>query len=226
MSSGQLRQMGRVAGIRALKTDTLEQVIDISAARADLDTIDSRARDFVIPDSNGAGDRFTSFFKAVGKSIVDEGRMSKIIKINRRQLFDPLRFMEPRCFQIAEQDERSVILNEIDASNISLESMLDGETGINGEEHLRRLKQAGYIRLGASIFQTFWENQRLIPEYWKGTIKDRKHIFFDGTVLKNQCGRYVISMYWNKDVEWKWTCCQLDKGCRKAKDVSAVLKVY
>lgn len=103
--------------------------------------------------------------------------------------------------------------------------MLDGETTIDGEEHLKRLKQTGYIRLGASIFQALWEDHHLIPEYWKGTFKDRKHIYFDGTVLINQCGRYVISMYWNRDGGWKWTCCRLNKGLRKASDLSAVLRV-
>jgi hypothetical protein len=225
MDSGQLERIGRVARLQELKTDTLEQVIDIAAARPDLDTIDSRVRDYIISNSHEAGERFTSFFKAVGKSIVDEGRMSRIIKINRRQLFDPLRFMQRRCFQIVEQDERSMILNEIDAAKISLESMLQGETAISGEEHLKRLKQAGCIRLGASVFQALWENQHLIPEYWKGTLKDRRNIFFDGTVLKNQCGRYVISLSWSKDKEWKWTCCRLDKVCRKSRDMSAVLKV-
>jgi hypothetical protein len=226
MSSGQLGHITRIANIRIPKTDTFEQIIDISATRGDSDTTGSRERDLIIRSSNDAGERFTSFFKTVGKSIVDEGRRSRVIRINRRQLFDPLRFIERRCFQIAEQDERSVILDEIDASKISLESMLNGETAISGEEHLKRLKQTGYVRLGASIFQTLWENQHLIPEHWKGTLKDRKHIFFDGTVLKNRCGRYAISMCWSIDKGWKWTCCRLDKNCWKARNVSAVLKTY
>ena len=225
MSSGQLRHTGHVANTRALKTDALEQVIDIYTAHTDLSITGSREEDFIIPNGNEAEKRFASFFKTVGKSIVDEGRRSRIIRINRRQLFDPLSFIEHQCFQIDEQDERSVILNEIDSSKIAFESMLNGETAISGEEHLKRLKQTGHIRLGASIFQTFWENQHLIPERWKGTLKDHKHIFFDGTILKNQCGRYVISMYWNRDEEWSWTCCRLGKECRKVKDVSAVLKV-
>ena len=180
MSSGQLRHTGRIAGIRVLKTDTLEQVIDIPTARADLDVIGSRERDFIVPNANEARERFTSFFKTVGKSIVDEGRRSRIIRINRKELFDLLRFIDHQCLKIDDQDERSVILNEIDTSKIALESMLHGETAISGEEHLKRLKQAGHIRLDARFFQTLWRNQHLIPERWKGTIKDHKHIFFDG----------------------------------------------
>ena len=74
------------------------------------------------------------------------------------------------------------------------------------------------------IFQTLWENQHLIPEHWKGTANDPKHIFFDGTILKNQYGRYVISMYWDKGKKWRWTYCRLDIGGWKAEDLSAVIK--
>ena len=132
--------------------------------------------------------------------------------------------MHHRGLEIEEQDERSVMLEEIDSATIALESMLQGEAVIRGEEHLKRLKQMGHIRLDAGVFQTLWENQHLIPEYWKGTANDPKHIFFDGTVLKNQYGRYVISMYWDVDQKWSWTYCRLDIGGWKAEDLSAVIK--
>jgi hypothetical protein len=225
MSSGQLRHAGHVADTRVVKTDRLEQTLDIPTTRADLNAIGSRERNIIIPNGNEAEERFACFFKTVGKSIVDEGRKSRIIRINRKELFETHRFIDHQCLQIDEQDERSTILNEIDTSKIVLESLLQGETSISREEHLKLLKQAGHIRLDARLFRTLWKNQELIPEYWKGTLKDHKHIFFDGTVLKNQCGRYVIGMYWNRNDEWSWTCCRLDKGRWKAKDVSAVLNV-
>ena len=180
----------------------------------------------VIPNGDEARERFACLFKTIGKSIVDEGRRSRFIRIKRKQLFETLRFINQQSFQIDEQDERSVTLNEIDTSEIVLESMLHNETAISKEEHFMRLKQTGHIRLDARIFRTLWENQQLIPECWKGTLKDHMHIFFDGTILKNQYGRYVFSMYWNKDEGWSWTCSQLDKGRWKSKDVSAVLKVH
>jgi hypothetical protein len=226
MGPGQLRSIENVAIIRASKTDKLEPVIDIATARKDLDTIGGQPREFTAQNGKEAGEHFSSFFKTVGKSIIDEGRRSRVIRINRRQLFDPLRFIKHQCFKIDEQDERSVILSEIDTSKIALESMLHGETAISKEEHLKRLKHTGHIRLGASIFQALWENQHLIPERWKGKHEDHTHIYFDGTILKNQSGRYVISMYWNKHEEWSWTCCSFDKGHWKGGDVSAVLRVF
>ena len=102
--------------------------------------------------------------------------------------------------------------------------MLAGETVIGGEEHLRRLKRMRYIRLDAKIFQTLWENQHFIPESWKGTFDNPRHIFFDGTVLKNRFGRFVITLYWDKDEKWKWTYCRLDIGGWNANDLSAVIK--
>ena len=226
MNPGQLRRAGRVADIRVLETNTLEQALDTPTTRADLAIVGSREGDLVIQNGNEARERFACLFKIIGKSIVDEGRRSRVIRTNRKNLFETLRFINQQCLQIDEQDERSVILNEIDTSEIVLEPMLQGEPAISREEHFMRLKQAGHIRLDARIFRMLWENQRLIPECWKGTLKYHKHIFFDGTVLKNQYGRYVFTMYWDNDEGWNWTCCQLDKGRWKAKDVSAVLKVH
>jgi hypothetical protein len=132
--------------------------------------------------------------------------------------------MDHQGLEIEEQDKQSILLEAIDSSDIALESMLQRETVISGEEHLRRLKKLGHTCFDAKVFQTLWENQHLIPEHWKGTAKDPKHIFFDGTVLRNQYGRYVISLYWDKCKKWRWTYCRLDIGGWKAEDLSAVIK--
>ena len=175
-----------------LKEDKLEQALNILVENLDLDEIDPKELDLIIQNGYEAGEHFTNFLRTAGKLIVDR-RMSRTIKINRKKLFDPVQFMDHQGLEIEEQDERSIMLEEIDSSAIALESMLQGETVIRGEEHLKRLKQTGHIRLDARVFQTLWENQHLIPEHWKGTTDDPKHIFFDGTILKNQYGRYVIS---------------------------------
>ncbi len=71
--------------------------------------------------------------------------------------------MHHQGLEIEEQDKRAMVLEDIDSSAITLESMLRGETVITGEEHLRRLKRTGHTRLDAKVFQTLWENQHLIP---------------------------------------------------------------
>ncbi len=224
---------GTILDMRVLKAGKLEQILNILAANVDLDAIGSKELDSIIQNSNKAGGQFTDFLRNMGKLFGNEGSESRaievvkprVIRVNRVDLFDPVQFMRHKGLEIEEEDERSVMLEEIDPSAIALESMLRGEIAIRGEEHLKRLKQMGHIRLDARIFQTLWENQELIPEYWKGTTKYNKHIFFDGTVLKNQHGRYVICMYWDSDERWRWTYCRLDLGGWKAEDLSVVLKV-
>ncbi len=225
MGSEKLSRNAPVLKIKTLKTGRLRLTLDIPLENVDLDVIDPKVLDSIVENCNKAGVPFTDIFKTVGNLIVGEGRSSSFIKINRTRPFDPVRFMDHPGLKIGEQDGRSIVLEKIDPSDICLESMLQGEAVIGGEEHLKRLKQLGHIRLDAKIFQTLWENQHLIPERWKGPPNNPKHIFFDGTVLESQQERYVICVYWDKDEEWKWTYCRLDIGGWNADDLSAVLKV-
>jgi hypothetical protein len=133
--------------------------------------------------------------------------------------------MQDRNLKIEEQDERSVMLENIDVSDIRLISTLSDETIISGEEHLKRLKKHQHVRLDAKVFQTMWENQDVIPVQWRMSNNSPNHIFFDGTVLKNKHGRYVICLYWDKDERWRWTYCRLDLGGWNANDLSAVLEI-
>ena len=224
MNSGTARNISHDLDIETLKEDKLEKTLNILLENLDLKAIDLNELDLIIQNGYEVGEHFTNFLRTVGKIVVDR-RTSRTIKINRNKLFDPVQFMHHRGLEIEEQDERSVMLEEIDSANIALESMLQGEAAIRGEEHLKRLKEKGHIRLDARIFESLWENQHLIPEYWQGTTNDPKHIFFDGTILKNEYGRYVISMYWDVDEKWSWTYCRLDIGGWRAEDLSAVIRV-
>jgi hypothetical protein len=133
-----------------------------------------------------------------------------ILQIDRSTPFDPVAFLGDG-WSIVEQDERSLALTEVDLSKINFETTLkDGERSVVGWEKFKRLKNAGYIRLDAKVFQTLLENQHLIPESWKEEFKlmegfsmaDVFRIYFDGTVLRDPSGdRYVIYMYWD-DGRW------------------------
>jgi len=223
MSSERVSLTAPVLEIRSLKAGRLKLAMEILAENIDLNEIDTNNLDVIIQNGYEAGEHFAYFLNTIGALIIDR-RKSRVIKINRKRLFDPAQFMDHQGLEIEEQDKQSILLEAIDSSDIALESMLQSETVISGEEHLRRLKKIGHTRLDAKVFQTLWENQHLIPEHWKGTAKDPKHIFFDGTVLKNQYGRYVISLYWDKGKKWRWTYCRLDIGGWKAEDLSAVIK--
>jgi len=89
----------------------------------------------------------------------------------------------------------------------------DGETYVNGEEKLKRLKSAGHIRLDDGVFQVFWKNQHLIPERFKEkTGGNTTYIFFDGTILRGPGGgRYVLYLFWCGG-EWFWFYRWLGRG--------------
>ncbi|MEK9185760.1 MAG: hypothetical protein AAB863_03210 [Patescibacteria group bacterium] len=146
--------------------------------------------------------------------------IGSILLINRTALFNPAKFLG-EGWSIwrgpadgdglsgdEEQDERSLALTEVDFSKVRFETCLkDDEHGITGEEKLRRLKEAGHIRLDAKVFQTLWENKDKIPESWKEKINDNiRYIFFDGTILRSPSGsRDVLCFCWD-DGEWHWYC--------------------
>ncbi len=128
-----------------------------------------------------------------------------VLAIDRGRPFDPAKFIG-EGWSIVEQDERSLALSEVNIGDIQLVTMLkDGETYVRGEEKLLRLKASGKIRLDAKVFQTFWENNDLIPESWRG-----KTVFFDGTVLRRPNGdRCVLCLCWN-GVKCHWYCYWLE----------------
>ena len=213
------------ADIEIFNTSRLEYIMDIIAARIDLCAISLEKLNLTIRNGKEVVNRFIRFLRTIGNFIIHTGSRSRAININRTETLYPVQFMCQQDLEIEEQDERSITLVEINPSKISLESMLQDEPIIRGEEHLKRLKQVGHIRLDAKIFQTLWGNQHLIPKSWKGTTHDPKYIFFDGTVFKNQDERYVISIYWDSKKKWRWAYCRLDVGYWKKEDLSAVLKV-
>lgn len=139
--------------------------------------------------------------------------MDDLLRIDRSKPFDPAEFIV-EGWSIAEEDERSLALTEIDLDQVRLEHMLKpGESWVKGEEKLTRLKDAGFVRLDARIFETLWADQSLIPEKWKEkTGGNITYIFFDGTVLRSPGGRRcVLYLCWNGG-QWRWDYRWLGRG--------------
>ena len=162
--------------------------------------------------------------------------VSNIITIDRSQPFSPARFIgegwkvwrgpvdDNGLEGEEEQDGWSLALTEVDLSQVRFETMLrPNETRITGEEKLKRLKQAGYIRLDAKVLQTLWQDKSLIPESWKEKVNGNiRCIFFDGTVLRSPDGRRsVLYLYW-RGGQWYWYYSWLGRGF-DASNPSAVL---
>lgn len=155
-----------------------------------------------------------------GNYSVSETKSTSVIPINRFSPFNPEEFIgkKGKGWMIEEEDERSLKLTELDLAKVRLETTLKrGESSVNGEEKLRRLKKLDCIRLDAKVFQALWENKHLIPGDWKG-----KTIFFVGTIFRGRHGdRYILALFWGGSA-WGWNSYWLDCDWG-AHDPSAVL---
>jgi hypothetical protein len=190
-----------------------QAVVGTLAANVDWSQVDFDAlglQDAIVRNPIESGKNFTAFLGNGGRVIVGD---PKVILINRSTPFNPTKFIGTG-WTIEEQDERSIALTEVDLTAIRFESMLkEGETLVNGEDKLTRLKDAGHIRLDAKILETLWDNQHLIPAKWKEqTNGNTTFIFFDGTVFRSPRGRrYVLCLYWFGG-QWGWDYDRLGLG--------------
>jgi hypothetical protein len=194
--------------------------IAILMNNADWDAVNASTLQKVIDSPKDSGREFTAFLKNGGRVIVGE---PKVIPIDRTSAFDPVAFIG-NGWSIVEEDERSLKLSEVDLTKVNFETMLkDHESSVVGEEKLKRLKDAGHIRLDAKVFETLWENQHLIPASWKEpTNGNTTYVFFDGTILRDSDGlRCVLCLCWHGG-RWYWSCYWLDNEW-SALDPSAVL---
>lgn len=170
--------------------------------------------------------------------------MGRIIQIDRLKAFNPAEFIGYPGFSIwrgsingdglsgeEEQDQRSLVLTEIDLARIRLVTCLRREENcINGERNLERLKLSGYIRLDAKVFQALWEEsqreesrrkegQPFLLECFKQKTKGyTTFIYCDGTILRGPGSRpypYSLRFYYddhgglwhqNCDLLYEWRC--------------------
>ncbi len=189
---------------KPVSTDQSHQLMSTLSTNVKWSVLDADIIQEIIKDPTNAGKQFTQFLRNGGRVIVGK---PTIIPIDRTIPFNPAEFIG-KGWKIAEEDERSLALAEVNLDDVQFEDMLEsGETFIKGETKLERLKVAGHIRLDAKIFQTLWENQQLIPESWKEKINgNTRYIFFDGTILLSpDGGRYVLYLYWLAGW-WYWDC--------------------
>lgn len=105
-----------------------------------------------------------------------------------------------------EQDQRSLVLSEIDFDKVSFETCLkSGETHITGEEKLKHHAKAGHIlpdvQIGKDLFEE--EGQKTL-EY---LYKEKGITWFEllGTVLRSSSGsRYALYLYRCDGGRWYW----------------------
>lgn len=123
--------------------------------------------------------------------------------IDRTKAFDPVAFIGTDG-DIVEQDERALMLTEIDFSKVRFESGLqDGETAIIGEVKLERLKALPEIRLDARIGQALHEEKGQTTLRWLYDTYSIAWLELAGTVLRDSDGdRYFL--YLGRSGGGKW----------------------
>ena len=178
------------------------------------DELDGDVLQEIVRNPRKAGEQFTTFLKKGFKAII-----GRSILIDRSKPFDPVEFIGEK-WSIVEEDKRSLALTHFNLTSVHFETCLKkGENWIKGEEKIKRLKEVGYIRLDAKIFQTLWENKHLIPETWK----KQKNVFFDGTILNSSSGhRSILRLYWFGD-RWNQTFQWLEGSMVDEKNVWGVV---
>lgn len=173
-------------------------------SNVDFTKVPQETVDWINQHPKDAGVQLTRWLKNRCCLIIDD---LKVIPIDRSKHFNPEKFIG-KGWKIDEEDKQSLVITKLHLIKVEFVDMLTrGDSSVQGEEKLRRLKKAGHIRLDAKMFQTLWDDQSLIPESWKEKINwNTRYIYFDGSVLQDPNGnRYVLCLYWDGG-RWDWCC--------------------
>ncbi|MDE2071311.1 MAG: hypothetical protein KGI70_01085 [Patescibacteria group bacterium] len=161
------------------------------------------------------------------KRFVDNGCQFVIkgpgaLVVDRTTPFDPAKFIGSG-WEIVEEDKKALALTTVDFSNVRFESGLkEGESVIDGEEKLKRLKRLG-IRLDAKFGQTLFEEKGQATLRWLYDTFGITWFELSGTVLRDSRGsRYFLYLRRDDDGSWHWRCNWLDYG-RSRVNVSPLL---
>jgi hypothetical protein len=132
------------------------------------------------------------------------------------QPFNPVEFINGG-WGVAEQDERSLAITEVDFEKILLETCLkEGEVRIMGEEKLRRFKEEKpeLIPLGGQHCQALWRDYKARGKdsVLERMYKERGIIYLDffGLILRLPNGRRLVLYFYRDEGEWDWNYDWLD----------------
>jgi hypothetical protein len=136
--------------------------------------------------------------------------------IDRSKPFDPTRFIGSG-WRIVEEDTRALAITEIDFSKVRFDSGLkEGESVIDGEEKLKRLKQLPGIRLDAKTGQTLYEEKGQATLRWLYDTYGIRWFELAGTVLRYSDGDRCFLCLGRRGVgSWVWGCYWLGRGRRR-----------
>lgn len=144
--------------------------------------------------------------------------------ILKRQPFDPVKFLG-KDWTV---DERvgSRTGGNLDAGQILRKDYLrKGESSINGEERLKRIKAApADVQLDAEDFLALWQEEGHKTLNWLYETKSISWLSFWGTILRNPYGnRGVLYLCRRGDGSWSWSCSWVGRDFWSASPPSGVL---
>lgn len=85
----------------------------------------------------------------------------------------------------------------IDVAKIKLiVTLADGESYVDGEENLARLKATGKVLLDICVMRAFLKHPELIPREWE-------RMYFWGTILEDTAGNRYVAYIYLRDGEWR-----------------------
>jgi len=198
-----------------ITVDQSHQIMAILATNINWSVIDfekSRLQDLVIRDPKGAGERFALFLQN-GARVNIAGNM----KITPKP-FDPVKFIGKDWSLVAdEHDARNDTLIEVDFMKVSFETCLkEGEIHIKGEEKLKRMKENGKIRLGATVFIGLWKDYQMRKDnsVLEHLYREKRITYMDffGDVLLDPDGDCHVLYLLRNDGGWYWYYSWLERG--------------
>jgi len=144
--------------------------------------------------------------------------------ILKRQPFDPAKFLG-KDWTIDEQVGKRDGDN-LDAGKLVRKDYLKkGESYINGEERLKRIKAVPEdIQFDASDFLALWQEKDHATLKWLYDTRGITWLSFWGTILRDpDGGRDVLYLCRDEDGSWDWDCGWVDDGSWDASSPAAVL---
>jgi len=126
--------------------------------------------------------------------------------ILKRRPLDPATFIGKRWSVAERVGERSG--GNLDAGKIAVKDYLKkGESYINGEVRLRRIKTAKDIQLDADDFLALWQEEGHKTLNWLYETKNITWLSFWGTILLDPDGyRFVLYLCRRRGGSWRWDC--------------------
>lgn len=133
-----------------------------------------------------------------------------IFTVDREIPFNPVTFIG-KGWKMEEQDKRALSVTEIDFDKVSFETCLKtGESGITGEEKLKRHTKAKHVLADAKIGQTLYEEegQKTLEYFFEE--KAITWLELQGTILRSPGGRRYALYLYRSDGRWDWSYYWLD----------------